>query len=269
MNVQLIEEQVLPYLTKLAESPPVQAEIETAKTAIISIIESQSLSIFQRIVRWLKNKLFKRGNEKMANVTISTIVGATISYSVNGVPATPTADSAGKVIIEGLPAGSYTFTASLTGYTNVSKTVVLVDGDSQIISLPLTATAVTTAEQTVASAIETASTSTTTTVTEDWKTIKAAAETALSGLSTSVAGADLSSNTVLTSIYSQITTVIQTAITKVNNYKSQLMISRHSKNFWECVLIDAKLAGITVFEYFVSKEINKIKSEIEAKISAL
>jgi hypothetical protein len=268
MNIVEVEQQILPYLKQLAESPPVQAEIEVAKTAIISIVESQSLSLFQRIIRWIKNK-FIRGNVKMANVTINTNAGATISYSVNGVSVAATADPTGQAIIEGLPVGNYTFTASLTGYTSVSNSVTLVDGNSPSISLPLTATAVANAEQKVTNAIEAAGNSTTTTITEDWATIKATAESALSGLSTSVASSDLSSGTVLTNIYSQITTVIQTAITKVNVYKSQLMVSRHSKDFWECVLIDAKLAGITVFEYFVSKEVNKIKSEIESKISAL
>jgi hypothetical protein len=79
MNPIEIEKQIMPYLIKLAESPPVQAEIETAKTAIISIIESQSLSIFQRIVRWIRNKFTNKKGEciNMADETTNTTATTT------------------------------------------------------------------------------------------------------------------------------------------------------------------------------------------------
>ena len=148
MNIIEIEKQVLPYLIKLAESPPVQAEIEAAKAAIISIVETQSLSIAQRLLRWIKNKLFKRGNVKMAKVTItvknsegSVLSGAAVSYSVSGISTSGTTDINGQLEIEGLSAGIYTFTASLSDYTSASTDITVTDADvSSTITLAAEAT---------------------------------------------------------------------------------------------------------------------------------
>ncbi|MBU2701195.1 hypothetical protein Ga0466249_002309 [Sporomusaceae bacterium BoRhaA] len=273
MNIPEIGRQISPYLIKLAESPPVQAEIEAVKAAIISIVENQSISIFTRIMRWIIKKI--KGDDKMGNVNITVknsegvaLQGVAISYEISGIGTTTTlTDVNGLVSVAGLADGAYKFVAALVGYNSGKAELTVTEGATVEGVITLVATAINTVEQTIASAITAAESNTTTTVSDDWKTIKAAAETALSGLSTSVANSDLTSSTVLTDIYSQITTVIQTAIGKVDAYKHELMVSRHSKDFWECVLIDAKLAGITVFEYFVSKEINKIKSEIESKIA--
>ncbi|WP_169718027.1 carboxypeptidase-like regulatory domain-containing protein [Sporomusa silvacetica] len=136
MNIPEIEKQVLPYLIKLAESPPVQAEIEAAKAAIISIIESQSLSISKRVIRWIRNKI-KRGNVKMSTTTITVknsegtvLSGATISYVVSAVTVDGTTDTAGQLTISDLEAGTYTFTAVLDGYTSASVDVtVTADAD--------------------------------------------------------------------------------------------------------------------------------------------
>jgi len=130
MNIPEIEKQVLPYLIKFAESPPVQAEIEAAKAAIISIIESQSLSISKRIIRWIRNKI-KRGNVKMTTtITVknsegTVLAGATISYVVSAVTVDGTTDTAGQLAISDLEAGTYTFTATLDGYTSASVDVTV------------------------------------------------------------------------------------------------------------------------------------------------
>ena len=204
------------------------------------------------------------------------ISGATLSTKIGAVPMTYTTDETGTIEKSGFTSGeSYTFTATKTGYT--TNTVTVVASDSGVVSgviklVAETVVGVTSAVESVVSkvsdAVETAKTSTTT-VSEDWKTIKATAETAISGLSTSLATSDLTKDGVVESLYSQLTTVINSSITKIDAYKSQLMISRHTKNFWECVLIDAKLAGIELFEYFVAKEISTIKTKITDKLSSL
>jgi hypothetical protein len=255
--------------------------VETILPRLLSwaaeVIPSLAESAVQDIIQKIKEK--KAGINMSASVKINVknsadiLVGATVLYSGGEVSNTTITDSAGQATVSGLPAGAYTFTASMTGYTASSESVSLADGASSELTITLTAAAtestqVQAVETAVATAIATAS-SGTASVSEDWKTIKAAAEASVTSLSSSVSTSDLTSSTALTGLYSQVTSVIQTAITKVEAYKSQLMISRHTKSFGECLLIDAKLAGITIFEYYVSKEVNAAKAKIEAKISSL
>ena len=58
----------------------------------------------------------------------AVLSGATVSYAVSGVTAEGTTDTAGQLEIEGLAAGTYTFTATLDGYTSASADVTLTDG---------------------------------------------------------------------------------------------------------------------------------------------
>lgn len=136
MNIPEIAKQVRPYLIKLAESPPVQAEIKAVEAEIISIIKSQSIPIGMRIIRWIIKKV-KGVFKKMATTTITVqnsegtvLEGATISYTVSGTSVEGTTDSAGLLAIEGLEAGTYTFTATKDGYTSASTDVtVTTDAD--------------------------------------------------------------------------------------------------------------------------------------------
>jgi len=59
-----VEKQVLSYLIELAESPPVQAEIQAARVAILNIIETEAakavpwgLKTIARVMRWIYKKL--------------------------------------------------------------------------------------------------------------------------------------------------------------------------------------------------------------------
>jgi len=153
MNVVELEKQMLPYLIRLAESPPVQAEIEAAKTAIISIVENQSVSIFQRIIRWIRNKLIK-GDKIMSgtvNITVKNsegtgLSGAAISYLVNASTVTGTTDSAGLFTVSDLPAGTYEFVASLNGYDSGNISLTVADDATAEGVITLTASTVTTSE---------------------------------------------------------------------------------------------------------------------------
>ena len=233
--------------------------------------------LLDNLIQKILNKREESGT-KMATIKILVetdatipvaIAGANVSVLIGSVKMDYTTQNDGTVEKSGFTNGvEYTFTATKTGYTpNSCKVIASEDGEmTGVIKL---VSNIDSAVKTVEKAIVSASTNSTTTVSDDWKTIKAAAENAISGLTTSLGSSDLSDSTALTAIYSQVSTVINTAITRVDAYKSQLMISRHSKGFWECVLIDAKLSGITIFEYFVAKEVSAIKAKIEAKISAL
>lgn len=196
--------------------------------------------------------------ENSAGVILSD---ANVTYACGEVTGTVTTDSTGIASISGLSAGDYTITGSINGYTATSATVTIGADDIQtVIKLPTSSTAAAeSAAQTVLSNATTV----------DWKTLKAAAEAAVTQLSTSVSTSDLTDSTVLTSVYAQVTTVIQTAVSSVENYKSQLMISRHSKGFFQCLLIDAKLVGITIFQRWLSAEITKLQAKLEEKLKNL
>lgn len=196
--------------------------------------------------------------ENSAGVILSD---ANVIYACGEVTGTVTTDSTGVASISGLSAGDYTITGSINGYTATSTTVTIGTDDIQtVIKLPASSTAAAeSAAQTVLSNATTV----------DWKTLKAAAEAAVTQLSTSVSTSDLTDSTVLTSVYAQVTTVIQTAVSSVENYKSQLMISRHSKGFFQCLLINAKLVGITIFQRWLSAEITKLQAKLEEKLKSL
>ncbi|SDD90482.1 SpaA isopeptide-forming pilin-related protein [Sporomusa acidovorans] len=158
LNISEIEKQILPYLIKLAKSPPVQAEIEAAKVAIITILRNKldkaipyGLRTISRILRWIYKK-FKGECVKMATTTITvqntegtTLSGVTISYAVNGITVEGTTDTNGKLVIESLPAGTYTFATALNGYTSASKDMTITDIDAAAI---ITLTAETTVTKT-------------------------------------------------------------------------------------------------------------------------
>lgn len=241
---------------------------------LLGIIVPKLMSLAEKYIPILLDNLIekiihKKDDAKMATIKIITtndsgtaLAGVSVVVKVEGSDITYTSDSSGIIEKSGFTSGTtYTFTGTLTGYTSASVDVIASDDGVTSGTIKMVSS-VSTAESTVASAITTASTSTTTTASEDWKTIKAAAESVLSTLVSSVSSADLTDSSVLTTLYSQVTTVIQTAITKVETYKSALMVSRHSLGLAACLKIDAKLIGITVFEYYVNKELSKIKTKL-------
>ena len=186
------------------------------------------------------------------------LAGANVTYSGNGITNTKQTDANGIFTVSGLPNGSYAITGSLNGYTATTANVVTTDADQSVtIELPVSPTA----------AAENAANTVLSNGSADWKTVKAAAEAAVNQLNTGVSSSDLTDNAVVFGLYAQVTTVIQQAVTSIDSYKSQLMISRHSKGFWECVLIDAKLVGITLFQRWVSSEISTIQKKLESKLA--
>ena len=193
-------------------------------------------------------------------VTIKNTAGtllssANVTYACGGVSGTVATDSVGVASISGLPAGSYTVTGSIQGYT--AKTIsVPIGTDDTAVTIEL-ATSVTAAAESAAQAVLT---------NVDWKTVKAAAEAAVTQLNTSVSTGDLTDSVVVSAVYAQVTTVIQNAVKSVEDYKSKLMISRHTKGFFACLLIDAKLVGITAFQMWLSSEISKLQAKLESKL---
>jgi len=186
------------------------------------------------------------------------LAGANVTYSGMGITNTKQTDANGVLTVSGLPNGSYAITGSLNGYTATTTNVVTTDADQSVtIELPVSPTA----------AAENAANTVLVNGSADWKTVKAAAEAAVNQLNTGVSSSDLTDNAVVAGLYAQVTTVIQQAVTSIDAYKSQLMISRHSKGFWECVLIDAKLVGITLFQRWVSSEISTIQKKLESKLA--
>ena len=95
----------------------------------------------------------------MANTTITVqdntgvvLSGATVSYLVNAVTVEGTTDTNGELIITGLDAGTYTFTATLSGYTSASVEVAVAADTDTAGTISMTATVTATIVSTVASA---------------------------------------------------------------------------------------------------------------------
>jgi len=57
----------------------------------------------------------------------AVLSGVAISYAVSGVTLEGTTDTTGLLEIEGLATGTYTFTATLDGYTSATADVILTD----------------------------------------------------------------------------------------------------------------------------------------------
>ncbi|MBP2655427.1 MAG: Carboxypeptidase regulatory-like domain, partial [Firmicutes bacterium] len=65
--------------------------------------------------------------------------GATVSYNVNAIACTGTTDTNGQLTVEELPAGTYTFTATLDGYASDTVEVTVVAGETATGTIVLTA----------------------------------------------------------------------------------------------------------------------------------
>jgi len=171
MDIDEIEKQVLPYLIKLAESPPVQAELQAAKVAIINVIEAEAaravpfgLRTIARLLRWtiknIKRMCFSMktnfnlqrfaddtATTTTGNVTITVqnsaetvLPGATVSVTISDVTTTATTGTDGTATFSDLAAGSQTFTATLDGYTSNTATVTVEAGDTVTGTITMVAT---------------------------------------------------------------------------------------------------------------------------------
>ena len=69
----------------------------------------------------------------------NAVSGATVSVSVNGITQTATTNEAGLATFSNLPVGSYTFTASKTGYNSNTASVTVTNGTTQTGTLALSA----------------------------------------------------------------------------------------------------------------------------------
>ena len=177
MDIDEIEKQVLPYLIKLAESPPVQAELQAARAAIINVIEQEvarsipyGLRTIARLLRWaIKNikgcvlNMEKKFNlQRFADDTTTTdtetttttgtavitvqnsaetvLSGAVVSVTISDVTTTVTTGTDGTAIFSDLAAGSQTFTATLDGYTSNTVDVTVVADSSVTGTITMVAT---------------------------------------------------------------------------------------------------------------------------------
>jgi hypothetical protein len=68
----------------------------------------------------------------------AALEGATISYTVNAIACDGTTDENGQLTVEELPAGIYTFTAVMDGYTSNTVDVTVTAGETVIGTIALT-----------------------------------------------------------------------------------------------------------------------------------
>jgi len=226
----------------------------------------------------IKKIIEKKEVMKMATVLITiknqagaTLAGANVSYTVNGLSASKKTDENGQASISGLPADTYKFTGSVAGYTPVTQTIALQENEGSALAFVL-APAITESapvqavEQAVGSAIDTVIKNagiTPATPVQDWDTVKKSAIDALNAM-----GAGVNTDATAAQLYALIDVAKTQAYEKVEDYKHQLMISRHTKDFWACVGIDIELAAIIAFEYYVAGQIAQFTAKLKEKISA-
>ena len=166
MDIESIEKQVLPYLIKLAESPPVQAELQVAKVAIINLIEQEAvkaipwgLRTIARLMQWINKKLgaCSTMGKKFADTDVTStgavtitvqnsaetvLSGAAVSVTIDGTTTTMTTGTDGTATFSDLAIGTQTFTATLAGYTDNTVDVTIEAGDTVSGTIILIATAV-------------------------------------------------------------------------------------------------------------------------------
>jgi len=164
MDIEEVEKQVLPYLIKLAESPPVQAELQAARVAIINVIEQEvarsipyGLRTIARLMQWINKKLgaCSTMEKKFAdndvtstgavtitvqNSTETVLSGATVSVTISYVTTTATTGTDGTATFSDLAVGSQTFTATLDGYTSNTVDVTVEAGNTVTGTITLVAT---------------------------------------------------------------------------------------------------------------------------------
>jgi len=175
----------------------------------------------------------------MANTTIkvqdSTGVAlseATVSYLVNAVKIEGTTDTNGELVIAGLEAGTYTFTATLSGYTSASVEVAVTEDTNATGEITLT---------------ETEEESTVSTITDAAKTAAiAAAEAALTSELTSAVSTATSSAT--TGLTASVAKLIQKGTDEITRLSKEIGTThdfyvKYLRNPAEIVLLTGLIAG--------------------------
>ena len=172
MDIAEVERRILPQLIKLAESPPVQAELEAAKAVILQVVEQEAAAAIpwglRTIARllWRINKISKgvfqiMGNkfnlqqfadESVATATGNVVVtvqnsaetllsGASVSVMIDSSSITAATGTDGTTTFSDLPAGTQTFTATMDGYTTNSTEVTVEAGDTVSVTITMSAVA--------------------------------------------------------------------------------------------------------------------------------
>lgn len=242
------------------------------------LIKAADKYIPEAIDGLIKKIIKKKEAMKMATVLVTiknqagaSLAGANVSYTVNGLSASKKTDDAGQASISGLPADTYKMTGSIAGYNPVTQTVMLAEGESSTVVFVLApaiseSAPVQAIEQAAGSAIETViknAGTTPATPMQDWNIVKKSAVDALDAMT-----AGLSTDATAAQLYALIDAAKKQAYEKVEEYKHQLMVSRHTKDFWACVGIDIELAAIIAFEYYVAGQIAQFTAKLKEKISA-
>jgi len=161
--------QLNQIIESLAKSPFVQSEMEAVKVAIFSYAKAEAeaaipygLKTACHLLQWLYKKI-KGECSHMAGIATITVndgtnalEGVSIAYTVSSVSCTATTDSTGIATIEGLEAGSYEFTATLSGYTSASVTLTVTDDTTITGTISLTKESETTVSNEITTAVTTA-----------------------------------------------------------------------------------------------------------------
>ena len=263
--------------------------VQFAQNHLPELLEDVHIAVKEWI---LERKEIERRNKEMSNtvnLTVknqqgSPISGASVYITMPGIGKATTAkvtDAEGKAVYSGLTSSTtYQFDVSATGFKDNKVVVTTEASDSSqnndivlesttinavaenvvsVVTTTVGAKTITDAEKTIGDTIDKAIEEGT-----DWDTVKKNAEGAIQSLSGAVSGTDSVTTDMIDALVAE---VKKEAFDEVNKYKSQLMVLRHSKSFWECVGIDLELAGILTFQYWVSSEVNSLVKKLKEKLA--
>ena len=263
--------------------------VQFAQNHLPELLEDVHIAVKEWI---LERKEIERRNKEMSNtvnLTVknqqgSPISGASVYITMPGIGKATTAkvtDAEGKAVYSGLTSSTtYQFDVSATGFKDNKVVVTTEASDSSqnndivlesttinavaenvvsVVTTTVGAKTITDAEKTIGDTIDKAIEEGT-----DWDTVKKNAEGAIQSLSGAVSGTGSITTDMIDALVAE---AKKEAFDEVNKYKSQLMVLRHSKSFWECVGIDLELAGILTFQYWVSSEVNSLVKKLKEKLA--
>lgn len=263
--------------------------VQFAQNHLPELLEDVHIAVKEWI---LERKEIERRNKEMSNtvnLTVknqqgSPISGASVYITMPGIGKATTAkvtDAEGKAVYSGLTSSTtYQFDVSATGFKDNKVVVTTEASDSSqnndivlesttinavaenvvsVVTTTVGAETITNAEKTIGDTIDKAIEEGT-----DWDTVKKNAEGAIQSLSGAVSGTGSVTTDMIDALVAE---AKKEAFDEVNKYKSQLMVLRHSKSFWECVGIDLELASILTFQYWVSSEVNSLVKKLKEKLA--
>ena len=263
--------------------------VQFAQNHLPELLEDVHIAVKEWI---LERKEIERRSKEMSNtvnLTVknqqgSPISGASVYITMPGIGKATTAkvtDAEGKAVYSGLTSSTtYQFDVSATGFKDNKVVVTTEASDSSqnndivlesttinavaenvvsVVTTTVGAKTITDAEKTIGDTIDKAIEEGT-----DWDTVKKNAEGAIQSLSGAVSGTGSVTTDMIDALVAE---AKKEAFDEVNKYKSQLMVLRHSKSFWECVGIDLELAGILTFQYWVSSEVNSLVKKLKEKLA--